>query len=165
MKYRIFIVIYLLATTLCSAQNNEIPLYKKNPTIPPIRLLLPDSATVFTDKNLKKNKPVYIILFSPDCDHCQKQTEEIIDSIDRLKNIQIIMATTISFSKMKEFYNHYQLHRFENIKVGWDEYLLLPTVYRIKYFPFVALYDKKGNLITGIEGALPLNKALQYFKE
>lgn len=165
MKFKILLGIYLLVPALGTAQNNELPLYKKNPTIPPIHLLLPDSATVFTDKNLKKNKPLYIILFSPDCDHCQKQTEEIADSIHRLKNIQIVMATTLSFDKMKEFYTHYRLSRFENITVGWDQYLLLPTVYRIKNFPFLAFYDKKGKLITGIEGALPLSKVLEYFKE
>jgi thioredoxin-related protein len=75
------------------------------------------------------------------------------------------MATTLSFDKMKEFYTHYRLSRFENITVGWDQYLLLPTVYRIKNFPFLAFYDKKGKLITGIEGALPLSKVLEYFKE
>jgi len=165
MKYRLFILLGLWLPVIVFSQNNDLPLYKKEPIIPPLRLLLADSVTNFTEKNLKKNIPVYIILFSPECEHCQKQTEEIIDSIDRLKNIQIVMATTLPFNKMKEFYNQYQLKRFSNITVGWDRYLLLPTIYRIKNFPFLALYDKKGKLITGIDGALPLSKVLEYFKE
>lgn len=165
MKLRIYTGICLLIPSLLFSQNDDRPLYLKEPVVPPMRLLLPDSVTTFSEKNLKKNKPVYIILFSPDCEHCQKQTEEIIDSIDRLKNIQIVMATTLPFNKMKEFYNLYQLKRFNNITVGWDRYLILPTIYRIKNFPFIALYDKKWNLITALEGALPLTKVLEYFNE
>jgi hypothetical protein len=31
--------------------------------------------------------------------------------------------------------------------------------------PFLAFYNKKGKLIEGIQGALPLNKVLEYFRE
>jgi thioredoxin-related protein len=42
---------------------------------------------------------------------------------------------------------------------------MLATYYRISYTPFLAFYDKKGNLIEGVQGGLPLTKVLEYFKE
>jgi len=158
----LFILVQLAITTF--AQQTEPP-YKRFPTLPPLKLLLVDSTTQFTEKDLKKDLPVYIILFSPDCDHCQKGTEELIDNIDKFKGIQIVMSTISPFDKMKEFYTNYKLERFQNITVGKDQFALLPTFYRIKNMPFLAFYDKKGNLIDIAEGALPVPKVLEYFKE
>ena len=164
MKTIINLLIFLVLSTVVFAQQTDPP-YKRFPTLPPLKLLLVDSTTEFTEKDLKKDLPVFVILFSPDCDHCQKETEELIDNIDKFKNIQIVMTTTLPFDKMKEFYNTYKLEKFENITVGKDKFSLLPTFYRIRNMPFLAFYDKKGNLIDIAEGALPVNKVLEYFKE
>jgi len=158
----LFVLVQLSITSL--AQQTEPP-YKRFPTVPPLKLLLTDSSTVFTDKELKKNTPLFFILFSPDCEHCKKETEELIDKIDSLKNIQIVMATFMPFDKMKEFYNDYKLNRFSNITVGYDTQHILATYYRISYTPFVALYDKKGNLIEGFQGALPITKVIEYLRD
>lgn len=165
-RMKTFITLFILLQTAITgfSQQNEPP-YRRFPTVPPLKLLLTDSSTIFTDKELKKNTPLFFILFSPDCEHCKKETEDLIDNIDSLKNIQIVMATFMPFAKMKEFYNSYQLNRFPNITVGYDIQHILATYYRISYTPFVALYDKKGNLIEGFQGAMPLPKVLEFFRE
>ena len=160
--FSLFVFIQLAVITI--AQQTEPP-YKRFPTLPPLKLLLTDSTTQFTEKDLKKNLPVFVILFSPDCDHCKKGTEELIANIDQFKNIQIVMTTIQPFDKMKEFYYNYQLERFKNITVGRDQFFLLPTFYRIKNMPFLAFYNKKGGLINIAEGALPVTKVLEFFKE
>lgn len=165
MKYRLLLFLLIINCSVTLAQTDTTVLYKRFPTLPPLRLLMVDSSTVLTEKKLKKNIPVFLIMFSPDCDHCQKQTEELIDSIERFKSIQIIMATTLPFDKMKSFYKTYQLDRFKNITVGWDNHLILPTFYHMKSFPFLAFYNKKGNLIDVFEGALPLTRVLKIFRE
>jgi len=165
MKYRFFISLFLLNAFSVTAQTDTTLLYKRFPQVPPLRLLLPDSSTVFTDKTLKKNKPLFLIVFSPDCDHCQKQTEELINNIDPFKNIQVVMATTLPFNKMKTFFTTYSLQRFKSITVGWDYQLILPSFYRMKSLPFLAFYDKKGKLIDVFEGALPLPKVIKIFQD
>jgi thioredoxin-related protein len=75
------------------------------------------------------------------------------------------MATFMPVADMKKFYDNYKLDRFSNITVGYDMQKILSTFYRISYTPFLAFYDKKGNLIEGVQGALPLLKVLEYFKE
>jgi len=158
----VFILVHLSITSF--SQQTEPP-YKRFPTVPPLKLLLVDSITQFTEKDLKKNLPVFVILFSPYCDHCQKGTEELIAHIDEFKKIQIVMTTILPFVKMNEFYKNYKLDRFENIIVGRDQFFLLPTFYRIKNMPYLAFYDKKGDLIDTFEGALPIQKVLEYFKD
>lgn len=165
MKTKLILLLFCFGSLSALSQTPPDPPYKRFPTVPPLKLLLTDSSTIFTDKDLKKNTPLFFILFSPDCEHCKKETEELIDKIDSFKNIQIVMATFMPVGDMKKFYEYYKLDRFPNITVGHDLLRALSGFYRISYTPFLAFYDKKGDLIEGIQGALPLTKVLEYFKE
>lgn len=71
------------------------------------------------------------------------------------------MATTLPFEKMKEFYINYGLERFKNVIVGKDVNFSLPVFYNVRNLPFLAFYDKKGNLIDIFEGSLPVEKVIE----
>jgi thiol-disulfide isomerase/thioredoxin len=166
MKKNLLFFVFLIASFNAIAQKDSINLapYLRFPTIPPLRLLLTDSTTLFTKDDLKNKKPLLIILFSPDCEHCKHETEELIKNKEQLKKIQIVMATTQSFEKMKQFYDNYELGNIKNLVVGQDIYFILPSFYHIKNFPYNAMYDKKENLITTSEGVMPIEKIISTFK-
>lgn len=106
-----------------------------------------------------------IMLFSPDCDHCQHETEQIIQHKDELEKVQIVMATVAPFDKMLGFYNKYDLKRFDNIVMGKDVGYLLPSFYNIRNFPFLAFYNKKKELISVFEGSMPIQKIVEELKK
>jgi peroxiredoxin len=146
-----------------SGQTDSVsPAYLRFPTVPPFQLLQVDSASTFTKDDLKKNQQVLLMYFSPDCEHCQHQTEDILQDIKAFKKIQIVMATYQPFESMKSFYDKYGLAKY-NIHVGRDTKFILPPFFKIKSLPFMALYDKKGNLITTFEGNQKVNKILRAF--
>jgi thioredoxin-related protein len=163
---KIFLFSSLVLTTItCFAQRDSaLAPYKRFPTVPPFKLLAVDSVSYFTKNDLRKNKPVLIMLFNPDCDHCKHETEEIIKNIDQLKNIQIVMATMMSFEAMKAFYEKYDLAKFQNIRVGQDTKYTLPSFYQIHFMPYLAMYDKKGNLLTTFEGSMKIEDLIKIFK-
>jgi hypothetical protein len=66
---------------------------------------------------------------------------------------------------MKEFYRYYRIAEYPNIKMGRDEKYVLPPFYKMHNLPFLALYDKKGNLITTFEGNQDIHKLLKAFKK
>ncbi|HEY6502387.1 MAG TPA: redoxin domain-containing protein [Chitinophagaceae bacterium] len=166
MQKLIAAIIGLLLSAVINAQADpaSTPPYKRFPSVPPFKLLKTDSVSVFTKADLKKNRPVLVILFSPECDHCKHETEEIIRRIDDFKKIQIVMATMMPLNTARQFYEEYELARFENITVGKDMDNLLPTYYAINNLPFLAFYDKKGKLIDVFEGSLPVEKVLGKFE-
>lgn len=139
--------------------STQLP-YKRFPTVPPIKLLLSDSTTIFTKEDLAKKKPILLIVFSPDCDHCKHETEAIIQHIDDLKKVQIIMATMLPYDKMKGFYEEYELKKYDNIVVGKDLNYMLPAFYGIHNLPYLAFYDKKGKLITTFEGSMKIEDVI-----
>lgn len=164
-KLCLLIFTFLFSFSIFSQQEPTEPLYKRFPTPPPFQLLHTDSSTILTDKDMKKNKPVFIMIFSPDCDHCQHHAEEMVNKREQFKDIQIVMASTQSLAKVKEFYKTYQLDKLENLIIGQDREYILGTYYKMKSLPFLAFYDKKGNLIDVFEGALPIDKVLDIFNK
>lgn len=157
-------LIFASLVSFCQKDSIKLAPYQRFPTIPPFKLLKVDSSSYFTKSDLQKNKPVLIMLFNPDCEHCQHETEEIIKNIDQLKDVQIVMATMMPFSLMKSFYEKYGLEKYENINVGQDIKYTLPSFYQISFMPYLAMYDKKGNLLTTFEGSMKIQDLVNTFK-
>jgi thiol-disulfide isomerase/thioredoxin len=141
------------------------PPYLRFPTVPPVKLLMVDSATYFSKEKLKKNQPVLYIVFNPQCEHCQHETKEITANIDKFKKIQIIMATPETYDKMKAFYEEYKLKNYPNITMGRDEHFTLPSFFSIRNLPYLAFYDKNQKLISVHEGTYGVPKILEEFNK
>jgi hypothetical protein len=151
---------FVLSTTF--SQTNPIePPYKKFPSYPPAKLLLPDSSSYFTKEDLSKKLPVLLMLFNPQCEHCQHETEGIINNISRLKNVQIVMATTMPFDSMMAFRKKYNLTNYKNIIVTRDTHYFLPVFFDIRNLPFLAFYNRKKELIEVFEGSMPIERVIE----
>ena len=161
MKYIISLIISI-AFSLNSFGQDQ-PLYQVQKTPPPAVLLLTDSTTKWNLKaKLEKDKPLLIIFFSPECDHCQHETEALIKNISKFNGIQIVMATTMPFGDMKAFAKKYQLAK-HGITVGKDIAYIMPSYYEMKNLPYLAFYDKNKKLISTFEGALGIPSILKAF--
>ncbi|MBS1947611.1 MAG: thioredoxin [Bacteroidetes bacterium] len=163
---KIIIISFALAINLISAaQNLQQPQKQNSQIIPPIHLLKQDSSGYYTNNDIKKHRETLIMYFSPECDHCKHQTEDIIKDMGKFGNIQIVMATYFPLNEIKEFYRHYKIASYHNIIMGRDEQYSIPPHYNMHSFPFLALYDKKGNLITVFEGNQKTATLLEAFKK
>lgn len=156
------VIIAILLAIGSQAQVDSIqPPYKKFPNFPPVKLLLVDSTTSTIKEELPNKKAVMLMLFSPDCDHCQHETEEIVKNIDRFEKITIVMATMRPYAEMMAFREKYGLAQYKNIIMGQDTQFFLLPFYNVKNLPFLAFYDKKGELISVFAGSMPIEKVLK----
>ncbi|MBS1509829.1 MAG: thioredoxin family protein [Bacteroidetes bacterium] len=156
-KYLCFAVLLLLGK-LASAQTDTSLLYLRFPVVPSFKLTkLPDS-TIFTKDNLKKKKPTIIIMFSPDCEHCQAETKSLTAHIDLFKKAQIVMASPLEYNYLKKFYNEYHIADYPNITMGRDPSYFLGTFFKVRSFPAIFVYDKKGNYVTNFSGSVPVEQ-------
>ncbi|WP_346237166.1 TlpA family protein disulfide reductase [Niabella insulamsoli] len=161
MKYVVAFFMLLIFNTSASAQDK--PMYLQQRTPPPSVLLLTDSTTKWHLKaKLEKDKPLFIMFFSPECDHCQHETEALIKNIQKFKGIQIVMATTMPFGAMKAFAAQYKLARY-GITVGKDIAYTMPAYYEMKNLPYLAFYDKNKKLISTFEGSMGIPSILKVF--
>lgn len=164
MKPLIFLSLLLAPLfALCQEAITKAP-YLRFPTVPPLQLLLGDSTTKYTKEKLPKKKPVLIMIFSPECSHCQHTAEELVQNKDKWKDIQIVMSTMHPLWQMNQFVDTYKLSGYPNLVVGRDVSYILPSFYGVHSLPYLAFYNKKGNLITGFEGSMPLDKIVATFQ-
>lgn len=162
----LFVFLFITITSLVQAQADTVqPPYKRFPTLPPLQLLLGDSATKYTKANLPRNKPVLLMIFSPDCSHCQHTAEEVYKNKKELQHLQIVMSSMAGIEQINGFMEKYKLKELDNIVAGKDIYFLLPPFYGIHNLPFMAFYNRKGKLISAYEGSLDIVHVLKIFKE
>ena len=88
--------------------------------MPEFSLLLMDRTTWLHARNIHTGKPIVLFYFSPYCPYCKAQTKEIIEDMDKLKNIQFYFVASSPLSAAKMFYNEYQLTKYSNIVTGID---------------------------------------------
>ena len=100
--------------------------------------------------------PVVLIYFSPDCDHCQNFTQDMIKNYSVINNKQVVMVTFQAMDMLLPFAKKYKLAQYPNIKVGTEGLSYnVQKYYGIRSFPYIAIYDKQGNLVKTYEGEQP----------
>ncbi len=161
MKYIILILCVCLAKTGL-AQEDSTPIYLRFPAVPPFSITKIADSTTFTKADLAKRKATLIIIFSPDCEHCQQETRALTANIRLFKKAQIIMASPLEHRFLKKFYDEYKIADHPNIIMGRDPTYFFGTFYKVRSFPAIFLYDKKGNFVKTFDGSVPVQKIAEF---
>jgi thiol-disulfide isomerase/thioredoxin len=133
-------------------------------TLPVFKMMAAPDSTPYSSEILKKNKPVIIMFFNPDCDHCQRETKEIMAYKKELKDIQIVMISSLSFTLIRDFYKDYNIASMPNIAMGQDINYALRLKYRPTNFPGMYLYDASHKLVKVYAGNVSIPTLLDAFK-
>lgn len=154
------LVLFIIITKFAAAHAQDydtIPPYEKDSSHLPSFTVLQTDSVYTNDKKIPSNKPVVIVYFSPTCGHCQLTAQRFGDSMREMKNIYFVWVTyNHTLSEIKEFAEKFNLQQFNNIIVGQLNTYDLPSYYRIKFTPFMAVYNKDHHLIkTFDQGAEP----------
>lgn len=133
-------------STICLLYLNAVAQNKYKSSIAPFKIRLVNGEG-FSHNQLEKGKPVILIYFTTTCDHCQSFTKSVLKRIDKLQDKQLVMISFEHINAVKKFDEFFKLSVHKNIKIGSEGYtFLVQKYYKIKDFPFVAEYDKKGKL-------------------
>lgn len=156
-----FTLWFFLHGILTAMASDSIPARLANEKMPAFTLLQADS-TYFFQKDLSTKKHTVIMLFSPDCDHCQSQTRALTDSLALFSNTQFVMSTTLPFDRLKDFYRTYNLVRHKKqLKVGRDFLFFFSKYFQNHFLPFIAVYDSRQNLKAVYEGNVSMKELLR----
>ncbi|HVX49238.1 MAG TPA: hypothetical protein VHB48_03740 [Chitinophagaceae bacterium] len=118
-------------------------------TIPPFNMVLSDGATYYNADSVKKDKPLMIVYFDPECQHCQQFTQLLTKNIKKFSATQIVMICAApGLPPLKKFVSDFKLNTYPNIKAGTEGmYHATMNFYKVDVTPFTALYDKNGALL------------------
>jgi thioredoxin-related protein len=157
-KYIFLLLITALVHKAGVSQTDTSLLYLRFPIVPSFKLTNVADSSYFTKQDLKKKKATIIIMFSPDCEHCQAETKELTEHIGLFKKAQIIMASPLDFNYLRKFYDEYKIADYPTITMGRDPSYFLGTFFKVRSFPAIFVYNKKGNLVTSFTGSTPVEQ-------
>ena len=108
MKNSMFLFAAVLISTLSFAQTDTTAPYLKTKLLPDFRLLTIDSVE-FNQTVLDESKSTIIMLFNPECDHCQQQLDLLLSMPLVAETAQIILSSNETQEKNRIFYDKNQL--------------------------------------------------------
>jgi thiol-disulfide isomerase/thioredoxin len=131
----------------CSNKQPTLRTGLEGKPMPSFNLLLTDSITRINSKIMAPGKPIVLFYFSPECPYCRSQTEEIINNINSLNNIQFCMLSNFPINQIKQYYNHYQLNKYRNITVAQDYDSHFSIFFKTTIVPYFAIYSREKKLL------------------
>jgi thiol-disulfide isomerase/thioredoxin len=139
-----FIVLITFANSY--AQPQDANGLNKIQQAPVFTIIAAPDSVAFSSGQLPKGKPLVLIFFNPDCEHCQKETKELLAYKEELKDIPIVMSSALPYKLVKEFYADYNIASMPNIAMGQDINFALGSKYRPSRYPAIFVYDTTGKL-------------------
>ena len=140
--------------------NRDSLPYKLYPELPAFNIRMLDSFNVFNTYNIPKGRPSLLVLFEPDCKHCQDVARELLKNIDSLSNIDFYWVTpTQSMTRLREFHKEYKMADYKNIKVvGRDYEFFYIDYFGVNSYPDFALYDDKKKFVHLFQGRVTVKE-------
>ena len=118
---------------------------------------------LFSSKSLSPEKPVIIIYFAPDCEHCLALMDALFKKISDFKKAQIVLVTFKPMNEVVDFEKNYHSARYSNIKVGIEiPIFFFRGYYTVENTPFTALFDKHKKLIISYKKETPVNDLIKH---
>jgi thiol-disulfide isomerase/thioredoxin len=136
----------------------------ENKPLPTFRILLADSINYFNSSELASDKRLILFYYSYTCPYCRAELREILNNINKLKNVEICIITGGDFQSMKQFGKYFKLKGYSNIVWGMDTKFRIGIIYNISVVPFTAIFDDKKQLVSAFVGRITINDLLRYLR-
>jgi len=119
-------------------------------SLPSFDLMSVDSTSYFNTSAIPEGKAIVLFAFETGCPYSRAQTADIISHLKTLKDINFYMICNNTYPEFKNFYNHYELGKYSNIKAGVDTGLFFMRYFNAAQVPYMAIYssDKRLKQVT-----------------
>jgi len=142
MKSILFIIVFISLIS-CVSKKNAITTGFEGKPLPSFNLLLMDSTTTINTNDIPKSAPIVLFFISPYCPYCKAQTKQILTDIKSLSNIHLYLITSLPYSDLKKFYEHFDLKKYPEITVGYDYTSFFGHYYKVNSVPYIAIFNRK----------------------
>jgi len=102
-----------------------------------------------------------IILFQPDCDHCQREAQAIKENVKSFQNYTLYFVSAATVPELEAFARQYELRDLTNVHFGntdaqniYDNFGSIPA-------PSLYVYNNLGKLVTKFNGETDIAEILK----
>jgi peroxiredoxin len=165
---RIFAIALLISVVNCKEKTDRTESVSQtaSTTSTPVKNDLPDMQITLLNGNVVdlktlKSKTV-VVLFQPDCDHCQHEAEEIKTNLDRFKNQTLYFVSSSPVDQIAKFSKDYKLSDQSNIYFGSTTVQKILDTFGPIAAPSIYIYSETGQLVQKFNGQTPVGEIVQY---
>lgn len=165
MAFRIVSALFIAGSLLgCSGSTSDT----KETTIPaegPVNELPNMVVTLLNGTNVDMkglNDKAILVVFRPDCDHCQREAMAIEENLDAFANNSIYFITSDPMPEIERFANDYKLTGHSNVFFGWTSVENVLTNFGSVSTPSIYIYSREHKLIKSFNGEVDINQVLAF---
>ncbi len=137
----------------------EIPAAEASSDLPWLPLIAPDS-TQYMAKSIR-GKAV-LILFQPDCDHCQREAVQIEENLHAFKGYDLYFISDAPLDQLEKFAQAYKLGSRDNVHFAHTSVSHILNTYGPVASPSLYIYSEKGKLKKAFNGETPISEIRNY---
>lgn len=164
MKKIFLYIITIVCCTAAFAQYDTTPPYLKSKVIPGFTLVNLDSVA-FNQTVLVSGKKTIIMLFNPECGHCQDQLKLLLSLPQVADSANLILTATETLQKIKVFYDKFHLENYSWIHIGKDYKYFFGGFYKPKTIPVLAFYNTANQLVYFNQGEVKKQEIQEALKK
>lgn len=155
-------IAFVLSGCHTSSGNEKLSAIEK---LPAFKMLSIDSTQCINTAFIAPGNTSIFFYFSPDCEHCQKETRELLEHEIEFRETNIYMVTNESIQEAKKFCQAFRLDTAKNIFIGMDYDYSFYRAFLPPTIPFIAIYDKKKKLRKVYQGETNINSIITAIQE
>ena len=95
-----------------------------------------------------------ILFFSPDCNSCRNEINDILQFRNEFRDIQWVFITVAQYEDLDCFLNEYPIHLLPDAYLLREDYPINHMLFNVSVPPALFVYDKKGTLIAKHKGEI-----------
>lgn len=117
----ILLITGMLTVAACNKQQEQKSASDPSTTsavvneLPAMQIILVDSSRLSARDLHGKN---VIVMFQPDCDHCQREAKQIQENIAAFETYQVYFVSSATGEELKKFASEYKLDNYSHIHFG-----------------------------------------------
>jgi thioredoxin-related protein len=161
MKRFLSLVVFILLLLLFTSSSP----FAQSGKVPPFQMVQANGK-IFRAQNLPMGKPILLVYFSPECDHCEKMLKAFFGQAAHFQKASVALITFLPVEKVAKFVTDYNLAKHPNMYAGTEgNTFFVRNYYRVKELPFVALYTKNGDFVASFEKDINLAALAEKLKQ
>lgn len=119
-------------------------------TLPPFNAYTLDRSKI--SSTTIGNRAAVILYFDPDCDHCQREADELRQKASLLSEAQVIMLSSAPLPALATFAKAHKLNNLPNVQVAHLDKQVAYETFGFAGVPDVLIYHANGSLAKRFRG-------------
>ena len=121
--------------------------------------------TYLTEKDVKNNANLFMMIFNPSCSHCEDETAIIQNNFSLFDRSHLVMvAKPNNSAPLGDFYARRRICDFESIHIGTDSSDFITKTFIFGMLPQINIYDHNRKLIKIFNGEIAIDSLKRYIE-